>query len=294
MRIYDQIERRIAIDKGWSGDRKFKLITNQGGSYLLRISPEEKWERLLDSFSKMQWLAEQGIPMCRPVEIGRCDDGVYVIHSWVSGRDAEDVIPSVSLQKQYQYGVDAGRILKTIHTLPAPSGIQPWKIRFGTKLDLKIRRYEECPLKYENGQCFLDYLRNNRNLINDRPQTYQHGDFHSGNMMIDNDSVLTVIDFDRDDYGDPWHEFNRIVWSAQLSPQFASGIVDGYFDEEVPLEFWKTLAYYICYNALSSLPWAIRFGEQEIQVMRRQAKQILSWYDDMNLIIPNWYIKNDR
>ena len=124
MRIYDQIERRIAIDKGWSGDRKFKLITNQGESYLLRISPEEKWERLLDSFSKMQGLAEQGIPMCRPVEIGRCDDGVYVIHSWVSGRDAEDVIPSVSLQKQYQYGVDAGRILKTIHTLPAPSGIR--------------------------------------------------------------------------------------------------------------------------------------------------------------------------
>jgi len=98
-----------------------------------------------------------------------------------------------------------------------------------------------------------------------------------------------IIDFDRDDYGDPWEEFNRIVWCAQAAPAFASGMVDGYFGGNVPMDFWKLLALYISSNTLSSLPWAIPFGEEEIQVMRKQAAQVLRWYDNMNRVVPSWY-----
>ena len=42
-------------------------------------------------------------------------------------------------------------------------------------------------------------------------------------------------------------------------------------------------------DALSSLPWAIPFGEGEIKVMINQANDILSWYDNMNDPIPSWY-----
>ena len=107
--------------------------------------------------------------------------------------------------------------------------------------------------------------------------------------MIDRNGVLTIIDFDRDDFGDPWEEFNRIVWCAQSAPSFATGMVDGYFDGNVPMEFWELLALYICSNTLSSLPWAIPFGEQEITTMRNQAKEILEWYDEMRTVVPTWY-----
>ena len=110
-------------------------------------------------------------------------------------------------------------------------------------------------------------------------------------MMIDHDGVLTVIDFDRDDFGDPWEEFNRIVWCAQAAPPFASGMVDGYFDGEIPMEFWKLLALYIASNTLSSLPWAIPFGEAEITTMKNQAAQVLQWYQNMTSPIPTWYKK---
>jgi len=109
-------------------------------------------------------------------------------------------------------------------------------------------------------------------------------------MMIDRNGVLTIIDFDRDDFGDPWEEFNRIVWCAQAAPAFASGMVDGYFNGDIPMEFWKLLALYICSNTLSSLPWAIPFGDKEIQVMRNQAVQALQWYDDMEKVVPSWYL----
>ena len=100
-------------------------------------------------------------------------------------------------------------------------------------MDYKIKKYGECPIKYENGQAFIDYINENRHLLKDRPQVYQHGDYHIGNMMIDRDGQLHVIDFNRNDYGDPWEEFNRIVWCAQKAPLFASGTA-------CPLAFGET------------------------------------------------------
>ena len=149
--------------------------------------------------------------------------------------------------------------------------------------------YAECPLKYEKGDLFINYINNNRHLLKGRPNTFQHVDYHIGNMMINKEKELVIIDFNRDDFGDPFEEFNRIVWCAQVSSAFASGMVDGYFNKEIPDEFWKLLALYISSNALSSLPWAIPFGEEEIQVMISQVNDILYWYDDMNNYIPKWY-----
>lgn len=289
--IYPSIVSRSLIDKGWSGDLKYCVTTSNGQRYLLRFSPEDRAQRREQEFRRMQQVAQLGIAMCLPMEFGHCPEGVYAIHSWVDGSDAEAVIPTLSLQKQYAYGVDAGRMLRLIHSIPAPQETIPWASRFGAKIDRKIASYQACPLQYAGGEAFLRYLAENRQLLEDRPQSYQHGDYHIGNMMISNDGILTVIDFDKDDYGDPWEEFNRIVWSAQAAPSFASGMVDGYFDGLVPVDFWKLLALYISSNTLGSLPWAIAYGDGEVKVMRAQAAQVLAWYDDMKNVVPTWYHK---
>ncbi len=227
--------------------------------------------------------------MCKPLEFGTCEDGVYSIQSWIDGEDAEEVISRYSDTEQYAYGLEAGRILRKIHSIPAPPTQEDWEIRFNRKMDYKIKKYTECPLKYDNGQAFIDFIGENRHLLKNRPQVYQHGDYHIGNMMIDRDGKLNIIDFNRNDYGDPWEEFNRIVWCAQAAPLFASGMVNGYFENAVPLEFWKLLALYISSNTLSSLYWAIPFGDGEVATMRNQAKEVLTWYDGMKNPIPSWY-----
>lgn len=52
-------------------------------------------------------------------------------------------------------------------------------------------------------------------------------------------------------------------------------MLDEYFDGEVPMEFWELLALYISSNSLSSLPWTIPFGQDEIDVMIKQAEDIM-------------------
>jgi len=129
-------------------------------------------------------------------------------------------------------------------------------------------------------------------MFSERPRCYQHGDYHVGNMIILPDNTLSIIDFNRFDFGDPWEEFNRIVWSATISPHFATGQIIGYFGGRPPIEFFKLLAFYISSNTLSSISWAITFGEKETITMKNQARDVLSWFDNMNNPIPTWYLEN--
>lgn len=277
------------IYKGYSGDKKYCVTAKDGTKYLLRTSPIRLHSQRRTEFQLMRRVAALQIPMCQPIKFGICRKGVYSLQSWIDGADLEDVLPDLSEEEQYNYGLAAGRILRKMHAIPAPKTQEPWERRFNRKMDRKIKMYSECPLKYENGDLFIQYIEKNRALIRNRPQTYQHGDYHVGNMMADRAGQLQIIDFNRHDFGDPWEEFNRIVWAAQASPRLASGMVDGYFNGDVPLEFWRLLALYISSNTLSSLPWGIPFGAEQVAVFREQAQDILRWYDNMQNVIPSWY-----
>lgn len=288
------------INKGWSNDKKYCVADENGMRYLLRISDLAQHDKKQSEFNIQQQLFSLGVPMPQPIEFGTCAEGVYSVQSWIDGEDAEEAIHSYPGPKQYAYGLEAGRILCRIHSIPAPAtnangvnansaGMEDWETRFNRKMNHKIRKYNECPIKYENGQAFIDYINENRHLLKNRPQVYQHGDYHIGNMMIDSGGQLRIIDFDRNDYGDPWEEFNRIVWCAQKAPLFASGMVNGYFGDDVPPDFWRLLALYIASNTLSSICWAIPFGQDEVNTMLNQAQEVLSWYDNMRNPIPTWY-----
>lgn len=289
--IFESIIHCTPIDKGWSGDRKFCAVTADGSKFLLRISPMERYEQRSREFAKMQEAAALGISMPLPLEFGACEEGIYVIFSWIDGRDARDCVPGMPCQVQYGLGLEAGRILARLHTLPAPEGQPDWADYFWTKTEQKISRYLTCGAQYENGEAMVRYLMENRYLLSNRPVTCQHGDFHIGNMMVERSGKLVVIDFDREDYGDPWEEFNRIVWCAQEAPEFARGRVDGYFEGNVPEEFWRLMAYYVCSNSIGSLPWALSYGQREVDTITRQASDVLMWYDNMNKVVPSWYRK---
>jgi len=285
----DSLSIMETIDKGWSADRKFRVTMEDGQVYLLRLASPAQKERKAMEFETMRQLARLNLPFCRPAQTGVCENFAFSLQEWITGQDAEEVIPLISRENQYRRGREAGRALTVIHSLPPPSGLTDWESRFNEKTDRKIDTYLSSSLRYPKDRPLLDYIEGHRHLLAGRPQSFQHGDFHIGNMMIDGDDKLRIIDFDRFDYGDPWEEFNRIVFTASVSPAMAAGMVDAYFEDAVPEQFWQLLALYIAVNTLSSFTWALSFSQTDIKRMIELADQVLDWYQGMTRTLPSWY-----
>ncbi len=291
---------KTLIEKGWSPDKKYRVVTSDGEVFLLRVMPGTDPKAFRPAFERQRHLAEMGIPMCDPLEFGPMPEGgSYVVQRWIDGEDAEPALARMDPEAQYRFGLEAGRILRRIHSLPPPIDAPEWEPRFNAKIDRKIRGYLDCPLRIDGDEAIFRYLKENRKYLRERPNVWQHGDYHVGNMMFERDesgvpAKLTIIDFNREDYGDPWEEFNRIVWCAQTSPAFARGRIDGYFDGEPPALFWRLLCLYIASNTLSSIYWAVPFGEQEIDTMTKQAADVLRWFDHMKNPVPLWYREKEK
>jgi len=261
------------IEKGWSKDKKYCVTETDGTKYLLRISSFDRYENRKELFGMLTKVSSLGIPMCEPIEFGTCDDGVYSLQSWIDCDDLETMLPLLPETEQYVLGLKSGMILKEMHSIPAPVLQEDWFTRFNNKADRVIEWYKGCGIRFDGDDFVLNYIEQNRNLLKNRPQYFQHGDYHTGNMMIENDD-LKIIDFDRYDFGDPWEEFNRIVFSAKLSQHFATGQLRGYFNGEPPEEFFKLLAFYISVNTLAAIPWAIPFGQNDVDTMMNQAQDV--------------------
>ncbi len=116
------------IIKGWSLEKKYYIENEIGEKLLLRISDIAKYQSLNQDYEYIKSLAKLKINMPFPIDIGICAKGtcVYSLFTWVEGEDAESVLPTLSFKHQYEHGINAGRMLKKIHTIPAPLDQRNW------------------------------------------------------------------------------------------------------------------------------------------------------------------------
>jgi len=52
------------------------------------------------------------------------------------------------------------------------------------------------------------------------------------------------------------------------------------------------LAFYIASNTLSSIYWAVPFGQSDLDTMMKQSQDVLEWFDNMKNPVPTWYMKD--
>lgn len=279
------------IEEGWSEDRKFCVTDFGGKKFLLRFFDLEKADFKRTEFEMMKKVAAQGIPMCQPMEFGLCEDGAYCLLTWIEGINLSLALKDMDREKQYQYGAASGRILRRIQQTPVPPEEleESWEDYFNRKTDRRIAIAQGCPVNFRGQEEMTAYVQQHRHLLKGRPKTYQHGDYHVGNLMTDRSGAIQVIDFDRYEFGDPWEEFVRIIFDVEASVDFACGKIDGYFDCRVPEEFWELLMFYLASNEIAAPAWGLQFTDGTGEKMVRMAEEVYDWFDGMKNPVPSWY-----
>ena len=292
--LHNGYSKVLKINKGWSKDVKYYIESEVGEKFLLRISDIKYYDSKKKEFEIMQEIFNLGIHMSAPINFGKCNNDRYVfmLLSWIEGTAADEIIATLSKDEQYNLGNKAGLILKKFHSIPAPAEQEDWEQRMLKKFNYHLEKYKECGIKVPNDSRAIRYINENLSLLKNRPQTFHHGDFHVGNFIITPDNSLGIIDFNRWDYGDPYEDFYKMMlFSRELSIPFAIGQIQGYFEDDIPDNFFEIVALYIADVILYSVVWAIPFGENEVNTMLKLAEMIFSDYDFFTSVVPKWFNK---
>lgn len=280
------------IEKGMSGDRKYYIETIEGKKLLLRIAEASNYETKKKDYDFLSYLNKANLPVPKAIEFGRCDDGksVYMILEWMEGEEAEKVVPNMTKEKQYRIGLKSGQILRGIHENSILNDVnQDWYDRYFEVINPRIEAYKNEGIPFDGAEEILSFVIENKYLLHERKQCNIHGDYHLGNLIINEQEELFVIDWQTVDFeggGDPWVDFINI---GIEHPAFAAGQIDGYFNHHVPEEFWRMLALYLSISAITSIVWAKYFSPDSLERILELNRNVVKWYDKMNRVIPSWY-----
>ena len=277
-----------ALNKGWSRDKKY-IITTDKDKYLLRISDISLYEKKKKQFELLKRLEELDINCSRPIGFGKYDEhSIYMVLSYLEGEDAEKVIPTLLDKEAYKLGIEAGKVLQKLHSIPVPEVDYTWKKKYEEKIPRKIKALKECEYKLPLEEFLIDYFISKSYLMDNRPLLFSHADFHAGNMIVNNGKI-GIIDFDKNTISDPYDEFKPFCWNVFVSEYFETGLINGYFNNHVPEDFFKILKYYSVESLISQLPWSVQFGDEDIKIAYKVYDAMLKWWNNFNLDVPTWY-----
>ena len=293
MIILDQLDKypKELISKGYSEEVKYKVMADK--KYFLKISPQsftKKKELELKYISSL----EKEVKFPKLIEVRYESDSIHSLYEWIDGVDFREYVTQLTNKELYQYGIQAGEFLKKIHSISIEEYSDNWEEYYVQKSMKKIDSFKMANIYFPEIETFIDYIQSHQSLLKYRPISLCHGDYHVGNMMIELETKkLVIIDFGSLEIGDPMEEFNRMIWNAQISEEFATGLINGYFNRKIiPDEFWKLMAYYMACDVAGSIPWAVNYGNDQLTIMLERAKIVLDWFDNFERVIPKFYKKS--
>ena len=276
------------LTKGWSKDKKY-ILTSKDKKYLLRLSNISLYNKKKEQFELLKKIEKLDINCSRPVEFGKLDEeNIYMILTYLEGESCEDVLPRLTDEEAYKLGIEAGQVLQKLHNIPVDTSNMSWKEKYKEKIPRKIKALKECKYKLPLEDFLIDYFISKSYLMEDRPLKFSHGDFHAGNMIVHNGKI-GIIDFDKNTISDPYDELKPFCWNVFKSEYFETGLINGYFNNKIPEDFFKILKYYSVESLISQLPWSVQFGEEDIKTAYKVYDAMIKWWGNFNLDVPTWY-----
>ncbi|GGD55699.1 phosphotransferase family protein [Paenibacillus nasutitermitis] len=280
------------ILKGYSSDNKY-LVRMRDDTYLLRSfdlamlnAKEAEYEALIN-------MMDRGVLCSRPLEFGSlpAHHTGYMVLTYVEGEEASDVLPALSESEQLQIGIAAGQELYKIHEYEAPGDVFPWYDRKMAKHRGYLDKYAASGIKIRNDARLLAFIDDHLELMKNRPNRFQHDDYHVGNLIVKDRRLAGVIDFNRWDWGDPLHDFLKVgMFSAEVSIPFSMGQIRGYHAGREPeLDFWRLYSLYLAMCLISSIVWIQQVKPEETDIMMAKINKVMADHDDFGRIIPRWY-----
>ena len=283
---YDDFIMIEPIMNGDSGEDKYCVTTKKRERLFLRVGI---CKNSYENHAKHIRAETLDITIAQTINFGLFSNKHYYywLLTWLDGTSAYDILPTLDIYGQYNVGVKSGKLLRKIHSLSVQEKMEKQYDWLNKEF---IYFYGERDKKYGNRSNLYmkitEYIENNKSLLHARPQVFMHGDFGLSNLIITPDGEVAPTDFSYNlrSYGDPCSEIANFCERGATTP-YMSGQINGYFNGEIPNDFWETYLFFEAYMALIIL--STRENKNWVEFLETWYRERLSTASNT---VPKWFI----
>lgn len=273
----------------------YLIIEKNNKIYRLeKISHEEYTDYRIEKFFKEEF--QEYFPDIIPfVDLGKKGDQLYIIRE-----KPENALDDMGTKDQLKAGKIFGKGLKKYHERYLNLDLSLWQEIYQDRIYQLQHGYFLGDYRGVYDYIFLDYLNNYSYLLERRPTTRILNLNFSRDLIVTKDFKFSFPKFQATQMADPYYEFRSLNLDTKGREYFLKGIVEGYFDGEIPRLFFRMLILYTIVefwgkDFLWEEFWS-RKGRKKGAVSHCQnnrAEKIVSLYDDFSDIFPIWYKELD-
>ncbi len=256
LKSVDQIQ---TLNKGQSPEKKYILFSNNQEKFILRVAKIGRFHKYQKMFNIINKFHKKGVKCLKPVVFDKTADDryCYSVVEYLQGKSSESILPNLSTTEQLKIGIAAGKELKKLHKLKCPKTKRDWFDKRYPKFLADLKKFKDLKLSFYKEKYVLDYINKHVDLMKGRPLRFLHYDYGVRNIIVHNNKLNGIIDFNGYKWGDPIHDFYKLPWgSKNCSVWFVKGEIIGYNGGSVPDSFWAMYNLYVMMNLHRRLAWA--------------------------------------
>ena len=294
-----RVEKIIPLDGGSEGESRYLLVSGEN-KYLLSEADMDLYGRRFIQYYYWKDIAHVHINIPEILHKNcqknhKDETKVLCVFTYVEGDPLDRYLIRANRDEAYRIGVQLGNMIKKIHAVEVdrrshhPS---PWLNHYRFVQSETVKDHRPHPLtdpfvkyyvehsdvlkKYESTShySFVDGVGKSEELI-----AFVTNELITDNLVIC-DGKPGLKNISNMNVCDPIYEFRFMASLALCNEWFASGIVDGYFDSQIPEDFFGILKYYTCEYVIRE------FGKT---LDENDVKKIMEFYDHLHTEIPRWY-----
>ena len=238
---------------------KWKISTNKGELLLKQYSTKrfksrDRIEKIEEALQRQIILEKNGLAcpflwqykdhVLRVLD----NETIYMLMSFEKGKTERP--DRITLKQMESLGNTCGLMHRMFSNIPAPE-VKDLPTFGGYSMDLLWNnlksRKEDCGenvnSEYINILLLIETILKqlDDNFFSKFQKGYAHEDFHSGNILFDENGVTSIVDFDRSCYSYVWHDIGRALLSFALADgkmnlDKVQAFINGYV-KHLPLTF---------------------------------------------------------
>ncbi|MDW7657858.1 MAG: phosphotransferase [Bacillota bacterium] len=280
------------IQHGDSTDRKFKVKDQNGNRYMIRLLDKTRYDHGKFACRLMDMLYQNKVPVPCPASFGVCDQNrsVYLMTHWIYGKPAPERLPEHHETVQYLLGQETAVYLHALHGCEAPTGPDLWAQKICQQIDQVQATCSDADKDLSCVNSLLQFVLDNAHIVGQQPQRVLHGDLTPANLIFSYETSVSLIDFEKWQFGDPLADLTPIMTDfSHISSRFATGFLDCYFHYQTDVRTFRCLAFYAALRRLQQYAAACAAGEMARQLAIQDVRQLVKDYSGFSTVVPVWY-----